>query len=67
MITNDTHLAVHTAAQEVCIALEEDGLLDYVQCPMSGSRLLRALRDLAVQCGCTNVDWWAPDLGDSKE
>ena len=66
MIVDDQHLKTHTAAQEVCISLEEDGLLDLVACPHSGSRLYRALRDLAVHCGCTNVDWWLPDLGDAK-
>ena len=66
MIADDQHLAIHTAAQEVCIALEKDGLLDLVTCHASGSRLLRSLRDLAMLCGCTNVEWWEPDLGDSK-
>lgn len=52
-------------AQDLCIHLDK--------CGLAGNNLVtdlavtpatrRALRDLAVHCGCTHVTWWNKDLG----
>lgn len=52
------------AAQEVCAAM--DSALNGPAWTETNPppRMLRALRALAVHCGCTNVSWWSPTMGE---
>jgi len=52
------------AAQEVCAAMDSalQGPAWTEENPPP--RVLRALRDLAIQCGCTHVAWWSSTMGE---
>jgi len=51
-------------AQELCHSLDKSKEHKECMCYMD-NETLRAFRDLAVFCGCTNVKWWNKDLGES--